>query len=80
MGSEALERVTQALGARAALPECRRLVKEGLGGWNWQQQHAALTALGNLADGESVLFLSLPVTGGVHFGATLLRVAAETTR
>lgn len=50
VGSEALERVAQALGSRAALPECRRLIKEGLSGWNWQQQHAAMTAVGNLAD------------------------------
>lgn len=54
MGSEALERVAQALGSRAALPECRRLIKEGLSGWNWQQQHAAMTAVGNLADGETL--------------------------
>ncbi|CAN0434306.1 unnamed protein product, partial [Hapterophycus canaliculatus] len=52
VGSEALERVAQALGARAALPVCRRLVKEGLKGWTWQHQYAALSALGILADGE----------------------------
>lgn len=52
VGSEALERVARALGARAAIPECRRLVEEGLRGWNWQQQHAALTAMGHLADGK----------------------------
>lgn len=52
VGSEALERVAHALGARAALPQCRRLVREGLGGWTWQHQHAALSALGVLADGK----------------------------
>lgn len=56
VGSEALERVAQALGARAALPQCRRLVREGLGGWTWQHQHAALSALGVLADGEWIEF------------------------
>lgn len=56
VGSEALERVAQALGARAALPQCRRLVREGLGGWTWQHQHAALSALGVLADGEWIDF------------------------
>ena len=55
VGSEALERVAQALGARTALPECRRLVREGLGGWTWQHQHAALSALGVLANGEYML-------------------------
>ncbi|CAM9729618.1 unnamed protein product, partial [Ectocarpus sp. 12 AP-2014] len=50
VGSEALERVARALGARAALPVCRQLVKEGLAGWAWQQQHAALSTLGILAD------------------------------
>lgn len=53
VGSEALERVARALGARAALPVCRQLVKEGLAGWAWQQQHAALSALGILADGKT---------------------------
>eukprot|EP00903_Cladosiphon_okamuranus_P012399 g11621.t1 len=57
VGSEALERVAQALGSRASLPVCRRLVRDALAGdavgaqrWSWQHQHAALSALGILAD------------------------------
>ncbi|CAN0226501.1 unnamed protein product [Pylaiella littoralis] len=50
VGSEALERVAQALGSRTALPVCRRLIKDGMKGWTWQHQHAALSALGILAD------------------------------
>lgn len=29
-------------------------MKEGLAGWAWQQQHAALSALGILADGKTM--------------------------
>lgn len=78
IGAEALERVALALGARAALPVCRRLLKEGIGGWAWQQQHAALTAIGVLANGtvlrdRSMLLdllhkrVMVSIISGVHF-------------
>ncbi|CAM9494764.1 unnamed protein product [Ascophyllum nodosum] len=69
VGAEALERVALALGARAALPTCKRLLMEGMGSWAWQRQHAALSALGVLASvlnqaqgdqGAEVVSLMLP--------------------